>query len=283
MNNELFVGNVRVLSSPRIILICGPGRSGTTALAHLFIRAGLESHMQPIKSMLRAYCHGERIRHWTIGRNGNGAILSKETIGPNEECEFFNPVRILVELGYPREQILPLLIVRDPHQNLASWRDLWNKADLENFVRAYRKMEEIADYCGAQGISFINFVHDCIKDHPVEVIVRELFRKCDIATEAKEVVNWVSAPRFGPDQPGNPHVIFYDRPPEKFIHEVSDRGAYVYKERHITEAVREFVARHPAVTEIYNDFRHRCGRDFATLADLNGQKWLEQSPSRITA
>jgi len=30
---------------PRLILLCGPCRTGTTALSNIFVRAGIESHM----------------------------------------------------------------------------------------------------------------------------------------------------------------------------------------------------------------------------------------------
>lgn len=262
MNPNLFAENVRISSHPKIILVCGAARSGTTALSHIFIRAGVESHMQPIKSMIRAHHHGEEIKPWVIEGDEGRTILSKETLGANEDCEFFNPIRVLVELGYPRERILPVLIVREPHQNIASWHDLWRGVDPTNFIIACRKMKEIADYCNSQRIRHISFVHDLIRDNPVDDVVRRLLEKCGIPARVQDVINWISAPKFGPEEVGNPHLFFYDKPPEVFIGEVSGRGGYVYKKRPVSEDVQKFVAQHGEISDIYDDFCRRCEREF---------------------
>lgn len=254
MDMNLFAENIKVGSHPKIILVCGPARSGTTALSHIFIRAGVESHMQPIKSMIRARHHSEKIYPWMINGDGGRTILSKETIGANEECEFFNPIKVLVNLGYPKDRILPVLIIREPHQNLASWYDLWEGVDSQNFVLAFRKMMEIVDFCNSQRIPFVSFVHDVIKTNSVNDVIADLFKRCGISADPQDVTNWTSAPKFGPGEVGNPHVFFYDRPPDKFIREVSGRGGYVYKERQVSGDVKKFIAEHGELLDIFNTF-----------------------------
>ncbi|MFH1967912.1 MAG: hypothetical protein ABIJ84_00830, partial [bacterium] len=55
------------LQPPKLILICGPCRVGTTALSVVFAGAGIEAHMQPIKSARRARQTGEDVVSWNIG------------------------------------------------------------------------------------------------------------------------------------------------------------------------------------------------------------------------
>lgn len=256
---------IRIESHPRIIIVCGPARSGTTALSHIFIRANIESHMQPIKSNLRALVNDESAPVWQFNGNPERVILSKETLGPRG-YELFNPVEMLVSLGYPRERILPILIARDPCQTLASWLDLWDNAiEMGNFVLAYRKIMEIAEYCDAQNIGYISFAHDSIKNNPPNSIIENLLARCGVSARLEDVIDWSGGPKFGPDDHGNPRLFFYDKPPKKFIDGVRNWGGYIYKERPVSQHVLLFVAQHPDITRIYRIFVQKCERDFGIV------------------
>ena len=87
---------------PELIILCGACRTGTTALSNVFVRAGIESHMQPLKSIRRAKQEegeSDELVQWVI-RN-SGVIFSKETFGAIHCSEFFNPISDLLNIGYP--------------------------------------------------------------------------------------------------------------------------------------------------------------------------------------
>lgn len=262
--NALLAGYVQIDATPKIILICGPARTGTTALSHVFIRAGVKSHMQPIKSILRALDGGEPSPQWHIKESSN-SILSKETLGIRLACEYFNPVKILVDLGYPPQQIMPILIVRDPLQTFASWQGLWGSASLEQFVLSFQKIAEIREYCQQAGMRYLSFVHESIKRNSSDGIIEKLLQQCGISARLQEVMDWHNAPKFGDDDPKNAHVFFYDSPPEKFIAGVRNWGGYTYQERVIPPELGTYAPELAEPYRIYWSFLESCERDFAIV------------------
>ncbi len=249
---------VKIHSLPKIILICGPARSGTTALSYLFARSGVPSHMQPLKSMIRAATNNEEICPWIIDKSSGQTILSKETIGPEA---FFNPVKILADLGYPKERIVPILMVRDEAETLCSWETLWEEIDRENFVQAYHTMKKIADYCHRQSVPYISFVHGCTHNNPVEII-GALLKKCGIDASPQEVMDWSNATIFDPCTNLDPYVVFYDEPPGKFIKGIGRGNSYGDRSRVVTEDIRRFISEHRDISEIHNSFRQECEEEF---------------------
>src|SRR3989344_735260 len=92
------------LSPPRLIVIVGPCRTGTTALANVFSKAGLTVYMQPVKSAGRAKESKQEIIPWRMKEEYIAVV--KETLGAKIEAEFFDPVEILLNLGYPKEKLI---------------------------------------------------------------------------------------------------------------------------------------------------------------------------------
>ncbi|MBU1131423.1 hypothetical protein KJ840_04790, partial [Patescibacteria group bacterium] len=80
---------------PRLIIIAGPCRVGTTALSNIFAKSGITAYMQPIKSARRATEEREKAVPWII--KSEELAVVKETIGPATDAEFFDPVKILLE------------------------------------------------------------------------------------------------------------------------------------------------------------------------------------------
>jgi len=91
---------------PNLLVIVGPCRTGTTALANTFAKAGIDVYMQPIKSARRAAEDTEKVIPWDISGEKGNFVVSKETLGPKLPSEFFNPMHGLFyykKEGYNKE------------------------------------------------------------------------------------------------------------------------------------------------------------------------------------
>lgn len=238
---------------PELILLCGPCRSGTTALSNIFVQAGIESHMQPLKSIRRAKAIGEQIPIWEL-TGKNSIIHSKETFGEKEESEFFNPVEILLDLGYPAEKLKVIVMLRDPAQILTSWERLYGESvKRENLARAFSLTDKVRTFCKSNGIKTIPYVHEAIKYNHPRLVASRLFKKLELAF-SDNFVNWQEKPKFGDKNRSNSHLHFYDSPPEKFIEGVRDWGGYTYRRYNITSSNHLPTEMH----QIYESFRKEC-------------------------
>ncbi|MEA2088863.1 MAG: hypothetical protein U9O55_03435 [Patescibacteria group bacterium] len=214
---------------PKIILLCGPCRTGTTALSNVFVQAGIESHMQPLKSIRRAKENDEQIPIWQVGNN-NKIIHSKETFGLKDKAEFFNPAEILLNLGYPPERLIVIGMLRNPMQTFISWKRLYGESmKEENLLRAFLLTDAIRKFCHKCGIQMIFYVHEAIRNNKPEVVISSLFQKLGINSSSSHLVDWRESPKFGDKDPRNRHLCFYDSPPKKFIEGVRDWGGYQYR------------------------------------------------------
>lgn len=239
---------------PKLILLCGPCRTGTTALSNVFVRAGIEAHMQPLKSIRRAKAISEQIPIWELAGK-NDIVHSKETFGEKEEAEFFNPVEILLNLGYPAEKLKVIVMLRDPAQILTSWERLYGESvKKENLARAFFLTDKVSTFCKNNDIKVIPYVHEAIKYNHPRLVVLRLFQILGINNFSDNLVNWQESPKFGDKNSSNSHLHFYDSPPEKFIEGVREWGGYTYRRYNITSSNPL-----PAeIHQIYESFRKEC-------------------------
>lgn len=245
---------------PELIVIVGPCRTGTTALANVFAKAGITVYMQPIKSARRAKEAGEKIIPWKI-KEENIAVV-KETLGAITEAEFFDPIKILLDIGYPKEKLVLIAMVRNPEKTLASWREMWTDLDLSNFERSYQNIFDIKNRTRNKDIKTITFVHEAIRNNAPALVVQKIFNKINFyGTVNKSVVDWADGPKFGEDNSIKSKLKFYDVPPEKFIKEVKNWGEYKYREEPYLKLSRDdadFLFRNKNIENIYEEFRVAC-------------------------
>lgn len=244
---------------PHMVLIAGPCRVGTTALSNVYARTGFESYMQPIKSMRRAIEESENIIDFRIS-DRQPVVLAKETFGVMTESEFFDPIDILVNAGYPKEKISLIAIMREPERTLTSWTWMWDKVPAKGFIRAYQDTLSMVYGAEKMGISTTHYVHEAIKDNNPEIVVDRLFDRTlprGLNSRASSV-NWAIGDNFDSLN----EVKFFDEPPERFIHAVKTWGSYQYRELvpDLTEKQKEYLSMNK-VYEIYNLFRSRCQND----------------------
>lgn len=236
---------------PKLIIIIGPCRTGTTALANNFVKAGITSYMQPIKSMRRAMEIREEIVPWYIKEEEYA--ITKETIGVNTPADFFDPVQILLDLGYPKNKIVLIPIIRDPIQTYVSWKCLWGKADLQKFIQSYELILQIKNRAEQAGIKTIPYVHEIIRDNPVDMVVKRLFQELNLKIDSR-----CTTKDWGAFKNGGNHLYFYDDPPKKFIAEIQKRGEYKYHNRLFAKNDETLIASNPILYRIYELFRKSC-------------------------
>lgn len=239
---------------PELILICGPCRVGTTAFSNVFAKAGVESHMQPIKSARRAMEIEEKVTPWNIGVNKEQFVVVKETFGPHDQSEFFNPVEIMLNASYSAEKLMVIPILREPTQVFASWKRMWRGANIKKLVRAYELTLQVKRKAESEGIFVFPYAHEIIRDNQPATVLAILFEKLGLNIRQLSVA--LSA-RWG-NLRGSENVFFYDNPPPKFIDGIKERGKYEYRDLAVSSEDIESVNSTFRLKEIYNLFYHEC-------------------------
>jgi hypothetical protein len=117
---------------PRIVLLYGPCRSGTTAMFKAFSEVMPISYYQPIKSLMR-YGNPQ-----FVIESKPEPVFIKETLGPwrDQEC-FYNPWQFLIDEGIPIENISLVPIVREPIRTFDSWKRTFEGVSLDRFIDTY--------------------------------------------------------------------------------------------------------------------------------------------------
>jgi hypothetical protein len=200
------------------VLMCGWGKArvGSTALNNLFGLAGLPSYYQPIKALLRHRLQGGRGPGWSIPRaDRQPYIFSKEVAGPYllAEC-LYNPVRILVDAGFPAARMHVLLLDRRPLDCLASWYEKWSdRVPQERLLRhqilASLNVCRIEATARRLGIPVTHFVYELSRE--AVGAARALFIRLGLADRFHEevVTDWKDHGDLDTDETG---VIYPDEP-----------------------------------------------------------------------
>lgn len=117
---------------PRIVLLYGPCRSGTTAIFKSFSEVMPISYYQPIKSLMR---YGNPT---FVIESKPEPVFIKETLGPwrDQEC-FYNPWQFLIDAGIPAKNISLVPIIREPIRTFDSWKRTFEATDLNRFIDTY--------------------------------------------------------------------------------------------------------------------------------------------------
>ena len=109
----------------RIILSISPCRSGSTVILRAFGALGIESHLQPLKNLLRWRTLGKK-HCWQPRDDALKPIYIKETLGPFTEAEArFDPLSLLLDAGISAERVTLLVLGRLPLESWASWQMWW--------------------------------------------------------------------------------------------------------------------------------------------------------------
>ena len=195
----------------RIILSVSPCRSGTTILLRVFGAAGVESHFQQLKNILRWQLQGRDVQ-WQIPQRPGDTVYLKETLGPYTDAEAqFNPLDVLLSAGLPREKLHIVIVGRAPLSTWASWYEWWGSVtSVEKFILAYDTTERIRQQGHDERIPVTTCVYEAIRDNGPETVVKNLFQRLDVPYTAIAVGGWDRLPRFG--APGS-NIVLPEEPP----------------------------------------------------------------------
>ena len=241
---------------PNLIIICGPCRVGTTALSKVFTDLRIKAHMQPIKSYLRARASNQEITPCRLDNQGFAVI--KETFGTELNCEFFNPLEIMLRHGYPKKKLLLIPMVRLPQQTWASWKRMWPQAKIGQLLKAFRLTWEIKAQAEDLGIATIPYIHELIRDYQSDWVIQRLVAMLGISFQS--VSSAMTEQWEGLKSSKN--IYFYDDPPDKFISGIQERGKYEYRDLDFSQAQEEAVNSVPELITIYEDFHQSAVQHF---------------------
>jgi hypothetical protein len=214
--------------------------------------------MQAEKSAGRAIDEGVEVKQFYIG-NKNSFVLDKETLGIH--TEFFDPVEILLLNGYPPERLHLITILREPAATFASWERMWGSADDNNLIKSFKIVQHINKFYKSSGIHTLSYVHEAIRDNDPGVVIKKLIRKISYGqiSYSPQAVDWTQGPKFG-DIGSN--IIFYDNPPEKFIHGVREGLGYgFYESGTKSVTINELRLKQNGLYDIYNEIKACCEAD----------------------
>jgi hypothetical protein len=250
---------------PMLYCSWGKCRVGSTALTNLFGIAGLPSYYQPVKTIARyrmLEADGEPWRPYSSSMRPE--IYSKEMAGPYLIAEtVFNPLRCLVEAGYPSERIQLLVLDRNPYKSLASWLLKWSdkrpvEALVDNFVLASLNMSRMKRYANSRGILITHFVYEASRKP--EMAIQALFKRLGLSSYYRPGVvdNWDEVGALASEKS---RIIFPNEPPVYVVPGLhGSERRYLYKERDsssLTDGQRE-VIRRAGLPELYEESVQAC-------------------------
>ncbi len=265
---------------PRIILSVSPCRSGTTIFLRVFGSMGIQAHYQEIKNVLRWQMQNDNFG-WKIPQAPGETVYLKETLGPYTEIEAkFNPLDILLKLGFPPEKLQLVIIGRAPLDTWASWDSWWREVTaVEHFISAYETTEQIRLQAQEHGLPVTTFVYEVLRDCGSEKAVQTLFKRLGIPYTSLAVAGWRGLPAFGAS---DSNVILPEEPPAFFVPDLhtlveqanelsyySRGGDFSSLEPHKLEKIQR-----STVPAIYKKWRAACEQDLG-LKIKNSKEILE--------
>jgi hypothetical protein len=253
---------------PTLYCSWGKCRVGSTALTNLFGVAGLPSYYQPVKTIARYKMLGADGDPWRLHSSSvKPEIYSKEMAGPYLLAEtVFNPLKCLVEAGYPSERIQLLVLDRNPYKSLASWLHKWSdkrpaETLLDNFVLSSLNVSRMKRYANSKGIVITHFVYEASRKP--ELAIQALFNRLGLSSYYRPnlVTNWDEVGALASEKS---RIIFPNEPPVYVVPGLhSSETRYLYKERDsssLTDGQREIVSL-TGLPELYEESVQACIRE----------------------
>lgn len=252
--------------APNIILSVSPCRSGTSALGRVFSAAGVLSYYQQLKTILRWKMQGKDI-YWKVPCLPHTNIFLKETLGPYTEVEaLFNPLNILLGVGYPPEKLHIQIFVRHPLNTWVSWDKWWNGAtSIDNFIKAYITTEKVREQAEREGIPVTTVVYEALKYYDAGSVMKRVFGRFGIPYSSIAVKGWQTLPEFGtpeslicyPEKPpvfNVPGILDAAKRADEFVYSSKDSDVCCLDENAVHQIEEA------GLTDIYEKWKRECER-----------------------
>lgn len=212
----------------RIVIFGAPVRSGTTAMGLMMAHSPdiNEVYMQPIKGLVR-----QEDEAFVIPSSREcGTIFIKETYGPYEEEEKYNPVQMLLDRGIPEELITYIPGIKDPRAFwMSSVRIAGDDIDPELFASFWSFSLDLLDEI-PEGVSIPPFVYSPeLAGHELDRL-NNLLRRIGLAS--------ISSLEFDDsilNQKLRLSDMFCNPEREKIFESTKRRGSYAYVERDLPD------------------------------------------------
>lgn len=223
-------------SLPDVICASGKCRVGSTALTNLFGIAGVPAYYQPMKTVLRHVLMGGEGEPWDVDdATVHPTVFAKEMFGPYTLAEcLFNPVKWLLDAGYPRDRIHLLVLDREPHASLASWLTKWSARVPKDrlvmqFALASLNADRVRAYAASHGVDVVTFVYE-LSRRP-EVTLPALFGRLGLRARYRRGIedDWGDRGDLGEPTSG---IVFPEEPEVYRVAGLHSSGsAYRYRPR----------------------------------------------------
>ncbi len=170
-----------ISTCPEVVVFISPARGGTTAMG--LWMAGLEaidrSYFQGFKGVIRGIVPNLMLD------GKDDLVFIKDTLGPKDDLELFDPVKMLLDAGVPRDKIKVVVSIRDPIRCFSS---LTNFLDMD--PKYFGRMQNYAinlylNYMNMLGSEMVvPFVYDLL-DHGVQRVLSLLLNRVGINVEGQ--------------------------------------------------------------------------------------------------
>jgi hypothetical protein len=250
---------------------------GSTAITNLFGIAGVPAFYQPVKTVARFVLSDRQDGPHFVLPEGEPVLFAKEMAGPyvTYEC-LFNPVRNLIEAGWPADRLRLLVLDREPEASLDSWMAKWEgkvgrRRVVDNFCLSTANYQAMRRFAGAEGVQVTHFPYEASK-RP-EVTVARLFDRLGIADRFRPgiLTDWGKAGDLNSEHA----LVRYPDEPEAYlvpgIH--GNEQDYRFRQRAISRLTDEerAVAAEPAIRDRYTESVERCCADLAVEPELRAE------------
>jgi hypothetical protein len=244
---------------PQIIIVAGPCRTGTGALATALNRSEIVrvAHIQPHKTVRRntysLILTDQEINYKRLTLNiepGNHVEVIKETLGPKTSAEFFNLLLPLLRAGYPSEKLIFVPTFRDPLETFDSTVRMWglNYITPDSINQSFVWTMQVMEMAKEVGIPVVPYVLELLRDYQPGAVMEALFPMVGVPYQ-EELVKWGENDAYE-------KTITYEIPPLKFIEgsvnlKRGGRGGLVWKPLQMVLAPEEQREIQPQLSPAY--------------------------------
>jgi len=261
---------------PLLVVGWGRCRVGSTAITNLFGMADVLAYYQPVKTIARFLLSGEPGTPWKLPE-GERVLFAKEMAGPYVPYEcIFNPIRCLIEAGWPADRLHLLVLDREPAACLDSWMATWESRIgrdrvVENFGLCTANYAVMRVYAEDTGVALTHFPYEASR-RP-EIVVPRLFARIGIADRYRPglLTGWGDAGDLNSEHAR----IHYPIEPEAYvvagIH--GNEQEYRFRRREVRglTARERSVAARPDVQHNYRESVSRFCRDLDIDEELRAE------------
>ncbi|WP_371478747.1 hypothetical protein [Kitasatospora sp. NBC_00315] len=261
---------------PLLTVGWGRCRVGSTAVTNLFGIAGIPAYYQPVKTVARHVLSNGVGSPWHLPE-GESALFAKEMAGPyvSYEC-LFNPVRCLIEAGWPADRLRLLVLDREPEASLDSWMAKWEDRIgrarvLENFALSTANYLAMRRFAASAGVAVTHFPYEASKQP--EVTVARLFERLGVGDRYHPglLTGWGAAGDLNSEHA----LVRYPVEPEAYVvpglH--GNEQGYRFQQRvtdRLTEQERALAAE-PAIRDRYLESVAACCAELGIGAELRSE------------